>query len=60
MSKREKRLQKIRQNRYAVSYKDYVGVLEDYGYEIRTRKGAHRGAKVTIGDKTWLLTLATW
>ena len=56
MSKKEKRLQKIRQNKYAVSYRDYVSILEDYGYEILKRKGSHRGAKVTIGDQTWRLT----
>ena len=56
MSKREKRLQKMRQNKYMVSYRDYVSILEDYGYEIWKRKGSHRGAKRTIDNKTWILT----
>ena len=56
MSKKEKRLQKIRQNKYKVRYRDYVSVLEDYGYEIWERKGSHRGAKIIINDQTWILT----
>ena len=56
MPKKEKRLQKMRRNKYAVSYSDYVSILEDYGYDVSKRKGSHRGAKVTIGDQTWRLT----
>jgi predicted RNA binding protein YcfA (HicA-like mRNA interferase family) len=56
MTKRQKRLQKMRQNRRTVSYGDYISTLDDYGYEIWKRKGSHRGAKRTIGNKTWILT----
>ena len=56
MPKRKKRLRKIRQDKYAVSYRDYVSLLENYGYEILKRKGSHRGAELTIGDETWRLT----
>ena len=42
MTKHEKRLQKARDNPKAVSYDDFVSILEGEGYTIRMTKGSYR------------------
>lgn len=41
MSKREKRLQKLRQNPKNVAFDDLKQVLEDYGFELDHATGSH-------------------
>ncbi|MEL6407898.1 MAG: type II toxin-antitoxin system HicA family toxin [Chloroflexota bacterium] len=41
MTKKEKRLRKIRQNRRNVRFDDFVSALQDYGFSIREGKGSH-------------------
>ncbi|NOG64330.1 MAG: hypothetical protein HND46_13000 [Chloroflexi bacterium] len=41
MSKKEKRLQKIRQNRKNVSFEELAQVLEDWGFLFVRSKGSH-------------------
>jgi len=55
MSKKKKRLQKMRQNKRNVSYGDYSSVLEDYGYVVQSGKGSHRKAICNIDDRTWTI-----
>lgn len=58
MTKREKRLQKIRQNPRNVPFDDLKSVLEDYGFVMRTGKGtSHRFFFRKIGDRAWPLTI---
>lgn len=41
MSKREKRLQRIRQNPRNVAFRDLQAVLEDYGFVLDRTSGSH-------------------
>ncbi|MBL1136225.1 MAG: hypothetical protein D8M56_13030 [Chloroflexi bacterium] len=41
LSKKEKRLQKIRQNRKNVSFEELAQVLEDWGFLFVRSKGSH-------------------
>jgi predicted RNA binding protein YcfA (HicA-like mRNA interferase family) len=52
VSRKKKRLEQMRRNKRNVSYSDFVGVLGEYGYSIRTGKGSHRVASVDIDDTT--------
>lgn len=57
MTKREKRLQKIRQNPRNVRYEDLVTVMEDYGFTLRESGGSHVFADCAIDDTVWTVTL---
>ena len=46
----------MRRNKRNVSYSDFVSVLNEYGYVMRSGKGSHRGATVKIESKVWTLT----
>ncbi|MEQ8674485.1 MAG: type II toxin-antitoxin system HicA family toxin [Aggregatilineales bacterium] len=50
MSKREKRLQKLRQNYKNASFEDLRLVLEDFGFELLRSSGSHHTFKITIND----------
>ena len=52
MTKREKRLQKIRQNPKDVSFEDLRQVLEDYGFEYDRSKGSHFLFLYILGGQT--------
>ena len=57
MSKREKRLQKIRQNPRNVSFEDLRQVLEDHGFVVDRQSGSHYQFRATFGNETWRLTI---
>ncbi len=58
MTKKEKRLTKIRQNPRNVSFQDLRQVLEDYGFVMREGKGtSHHFFLVQIDDHVWTLTI---
>lgn len=57
MSKREKRLERIRQNPNSVSLDDLRRVLEDFGFEHRNTSGSHFTFSYTIGSETKLFTV---
>lgn len=57
MSKREKRLQKLRQNSKNVSFEALKQVLEDYGFEHIRTSGSHHTFIAVIGDKNWRLAV---
>ncbi len=57
MSKREKRLQKLRQNQKDVSFDDLKRVLEDYGFEHVRTAGSHHTFIAKYGEKDWRLTI---
>jgi predicted RNA binding protein YcfA (HicA-like mRNA interferase family) len=50
MSKRQKRLNKIRQNPKNVSFEDLRQVLEDNGFELDHATGSHHIFRLKIGD----------
>jgi predicted RNA binding protein YcfA (HicA-like mRNA interferase family) len=50
MTKRQKRLQKIRQNPNNVSFDDLRQVLEDNGFELDHATGSHHFFRLQIGD----------
>lgn len=56
MTKHEKRLQRARNNPKAVSYNDFVSILENEGYTIRMGKGSHRKAERMVGDAKFSIT----
>lgn len=41
MSRRQKRLDRIRNNRKDVSFSELCRVLDDHGFDIRSGKGSH-------------------
>ena len=51
MSKRKKRLEKIRQNPNNVSLNDLRQVLEDYGFEYKQTVGSHHTFAYYLGEK---------
>jgi predicted RNase H-like HicB family nuclease len=56
MSKKQKRLERMRRYKWNISYKDFIGVLGEYGYWTLNDKGSLRGATVKIAEKVWTLT----
>lgn len=51
MSKRKKRLEKIRQNPRNVSFEDLRKLLEDYGFSLERSSGSHHSFKVSINKE---------
>lgn len=58
MTKSQKRLEKMRQNPHKVSYDDFILILEDKGYQVRTGGGSHYIASMSIEERGWTLTFA--
>ncbi len=58
MTKREKRIQRMRQNPTKVLYNDFVRLLEDFGFEVVNAKGSHRKAKLQVNEETYRLVFA--
>jgi len=57
MSKRKKRLDRIRQNPNNVSLEDLRLVLEDYGFEYKQTVGSHYTYTVNIGGQRKLFVV---
>ncbi|MBZ0310271.1 MAG: type II toxin-antitoxin system HicA family toxin [Anaerolineae bacterium] len=57
MTKREKRLQKLRQNPKNVSFQDLKTVLEDFGFELVRSSGSHHSFSIMIGQEQHLLVI---
>ncbi|MDX2075533.1 MAG: type II toxin-antitoxin system HicA family toxin [bacterium] len=57
MTKRDKRLKKLRQNPKDVSFDEIKQILEDFGFiHVRT-SGSHHTFIAIIGEKNWRLTM---
>ncbi len=57
MSKRKKRLQKLRNNPKDVSFDDLRLVLEDYGFELQNIVGSHYTFRIMIDENPHLLVI---
>ena len=57
MSKKDKLLQRIRQNPKNVSFRDLRTLLESYGFELRRTKGSHNSFVGYVGDKSVLIVI---
>lgn len=57
MTKKEKRLQKMRRNPRKVTFDELISVLEDYGFAIRQGKGSHYFARTEIQGRVWKETV---
>lgn len=57
MSRRQKRLERIRQNPNNVSLADLQTVLEDYDFEYRRTSGSHYTFTYELGGETRLFTV---
>ncbi|MCI0348500.1 MAG: hypothetical protein L0Z53_03655, partial [Acidobacteriales bacterium] len=57
MSKRKKRLERIRQNPNNVSLNDLRLVLEDYGFEYKQSVGSHYTFSYVLGGQTKLFVV---
>lgn len=57
MTKRDKRLKKLRQNPKDVSFDELKQVLEDFGFVHVRSSGSHHTFIAIIGDKNWRLTI---
>jgi predicted RNA binding protein YcfA (HicA-like mRNA interferase family) len=57
MTKRDKRLQRLRQNPKNVSFDALKRVLEDYGFEHIRTAGSHHTFVAVIGEHNWRLTI---
>ncbi|HRF95332.1 MAG TPA: type II toxin-antitoxin system HicA family toxin [Aggregatilineales bacterium] len=55
MSKRQKRLQKLRQNPKNVSFDELRVVLEDFGFELVRSNGSHHSFNAIINGEPRLL-----
>jgi hypothetical protein len=57
MVKKEKRLQRMRQNPKTVTYDILVSVLQEHGFVITAGKGSHVDARIEVGGRIWRDTL---
>ncbi len=57
MARRDKRLQKLRQNPKNVSLDDLRQVLEDYGFWLDRIVGSHHVFRAEIDQRVWKLTI---
>ncbi|MBL8132989.1 MAG: type II toxin-antitoxin system HicA family toxin [Anaerolineae bacterium] len=57
MSKREKRLQKLRHNPIGVSFEDLKRVLEDAGFVLDHATGSHHVFRMEISEHTFRITI---
>jgi predicted RNA binding protein YcfA (HicA-like mRNA interferase family) len=57
MTKREKRLKKLRQNPKNISFDDLKQVLEDYGFILDRVVGSHHIFRAVHGERSWRLTI---
>ena len=57
MSKKAKRLSRIRRNKKTVRYDDLISVLEYHGFTIRPAKGSHIVAKRVSDERTISITI---
>ena len=57
MTKREKRLLKIRQNPKNVSFEDLRTILEDYGFVLKRSTGSHHSFQANVGDTEILIVI---
>lgn len=57
MSKRKKRLQKLRNSSKDVSFDELRSVLEDYGFELQNIVGSHYTFRVMIDGNPHLLVI---
>lgn len=57
MTKREKRLQKLRQNPKNVSFDDLRSVLEDFGFELVRSSGSHHSFNIMIDGEPRLFVV---
>ena len=57
MSKRQKRLERIRQQPNNVSLDDLRRVLEDYGFEYKQTVGSHYTFSYVLGSQTKLFVV---
>lgn len=56
MTKRDKRLEKLKQNPKDVSLSELSQVLEDYGFWLDRTVGSHYVFRAEIGAQVWKLT----
>lgn len=57
MTKREKRLLKIRQNQKNVQFNELRTMLEDYGFILKRSTGSHHSFQVKVGDAEILIVI---
>ena len=57
MTKRDKRLQRIRDNPKDVSFDELSRVLEDYDFEHVRTSGSHHTFIAIVGSRNWRLTI---
>lgn len=57
MSKRQKRLARLRQNPKNVSFEELKQVLIDYGFEHIRTAGSHHTFIAIVDDRDWRLTI---
>jgi predicted RNA binding protein YcfA (HicA-like mRNA interferase family) len=57
MSKRDKRLQRLRRNPKNVSFDELKQVLEDYGFQHVRTAGSHHTFIAIMNERDWRLTV---
>lgn len=57
MTKRSKRLEKLRRNPQSVSFDELRQVLEDFGFDLKRSKGSHHVYDVRVGDQVHSLVI---
>jgi predicted RNA binding protein YcfA (HicA-like mRNA interferase family) len=57
MTKRKKRLERIRQNPKSISFQDLQQVLLDYGFDLKRSSGSHHIFEAVYEDDIWQLII---
>ncbi len=57
MTKREKRLLRIRQNPKNVQFDELHTIIEEYGFVLKRSSGSHHSFQVKVGDEDILLVI---
>ncbi|MEP7292629.1 MAG: type II toxin-antitoxin system HicA family toxin [Chloroflexota bacterium] len=57
MAKRDKRLQKLRNNPQNVSLEELRQILEDHGFWLDRIVGSHHVFRAEVGEQTWKVVI---
>ena len=59
MVKKEKRLQKMRQNPKTVTYDILITVLQEHGFEVSDAQGSLAKTRIEVAGRVWYDTLVS-
>lgn len=57
MAKKQKRLERLRQNPKNVTFEELRQVMEDYGFLLDRASGSHFNFRAEVSDQVWKITI---